>query len=74
MTLIVHFVSAREYTENASAMVYVKELLEFIDTDDRETVMTNVLLKKLEDVGTEVADSRGQCYDNIKGKKRRLQA
>lgn len=71
MTLIVHFVSAREYTENASTMVYVKELLEFID---RETVMTNVLLKKLEDVGTEVADSRGQCYDNIKGKKRRLQA
>lgn len=53
-------------------MVNVKELLEFIDMDDRETVMTNVLLKKLEDVGTEVADSRGQGHDNIKGKKRRL--
>lgn len=74
MTLLVPAVSTREYTENGSTMVSIKEPLKFIDTDDRETVMTNVLLKKLGDVGTEVADSRGQGHDNIKGKKRRLQA
>uniref|UniRef100_A0A8C3S7H5 TTF-type domain-containing protein n=1 Tax=Chelydra serpentina TaxID=8475 RepID=A0A8C3S7H5_CHESE len=66
ITLMVHFVTTTEPSENVPAMVTVREhFLEFIDIDDTTGAgMTNVLLKKLEDTGIAVADMRGQGYDN----------
>ncbi|XP_073159992.1 zinc finger MYM-type protein 1-like [Lepidochelys kempii] len=78
VTLIVRFVTTTEPSENVPAMVTVGEhFLEFIDIDDTTGAgMTNVLLKKLEDTGIVIVDTRGQGYDNganMRGKNRGVQ-
>ncbi|EMP25310.1 Zinc finger MYM-type protein 1 [Chelonia mydas] len=78
ITLMVSFVTTTELSDNVPAMVTVREyFLEFTDIDDITGAgMTNVLLKKLEDTGIAIADTRGQGYDNganMRGKNRGVQ-
>uniref|UniRef100_A0A8C5PM21 TTF-type domain-containing protein n=1 Tax=Leptobrachium leishanense TaxID=445787 RepID=A0A8C5PM21_9ANUR len=67
MTLIVRFVTTTESGVNVR-----EHFMGFIDIDDTTgSGMTNVLLEKLEHMGINIKDMRGQGYDNganMKGK------
>nr|XP_006011780.1 PREDICTED: zinc finger MYM-type protein 1-like [Latimeria chalumnae] len=73
MTLIVRFVSVTGPFGNAAGSVNIREhFLEFLELKNSSGAgMTELLLQKLGELGLDVADLRGQGYDNganMKGK------
>ncbi|XP_053122763.1 zinc finger MYM-type protein 1-like isoform X2 [Hemicordylus capensis] len=78
MTLMVRFVTSAASSVSGPAAVDVREhFLGFIDIDTAGPGMTNVLLQKLEEMGIDLVEMRGQGYDhgaNVKAKNSGVQA